>query len=113
MQVTLYSFTPSRLSYFSMIIRSVRHKGLKRLVEDGDRSGVPADVAAKLRRILSFLAQIRREDEFHLTASWKAHQLGGERKGVWSLHVTKNWRITFSVDQDAIEIIDLNFEDYH
>ena len=45
--------------------------------------------------------------------SWKAHQLVGDRKGVWSLSVTKNWRITFRIDQATIEIVDLDYEDYH
>jgi len=27
--------------------------------------------------------------------------------------VTKNWRITFRIDREEIEIIDLNYEDYH
>jgi len=45
--------------------------------------------------------------------SWKAHQLIGDRKGTWSLFVTRNWRITFTIDQAEIEIIDLDCEDYH
>ena len=45
--------------------------------------------------------------------SWKAHSLTGRRKGTWSLFVTKNWRITFRIDQDQIEIVDLDYEDYH
>ena len=44
---------------------------------------------------------------------WRAHQLSGGRKGTWSLSVTRNWRLTFSVDQTDDEIIDLDFEDYH
>jgi len=27
--------------------------------------------------------------------------------------VTKNWRMTFRVDRDEIEIVDLDYEDYH
>lgn len=113
MQVSLYGFTLFLLVWSGMIIRNVRHKGLRRLLEEGDRSGVPADAAPKLRRILSFLTQITHEDELHLAASWKAYQLTGDRKGIWSLHVTKNWRLTFGIDQAAIEIIDLDYEDYH
>ena len=45
--------------------------------------------------------------------SWKAHQLTGDRKGTWSLFVTKNWRLTFQIDQAELEIIDLDYEDYH
>ena len=37
----------------------------------------------------------------------------GDRKGTWSLFVTKNWRMTFRIDRDEIEIIDLDYEDYH
>jgi toxin HigB-1 len=48
-----------------------------------------------------------------MAPSWKAHQLSGDRKGVWSLSVTRNWRLTFRIDGQAIEIIDLDYEDYH
>ena len=44
---------------------------------------------------------------------WKAHTLTGNRKGLWSLHVTRNWRLTFSVDIAEREIVNLNLEDYH
>jgi proteic killer suppression protein len=43
--------------------------------------------------------------------TWKAHILTGDRKGTWSLSVTRNWRLTFGIGDD--EIIDLNLEDYH
>jgi plasmid maintenance system killer protein len=39
--------------------------------------------------------------------------LTGDRKGTWALHVTKNWRITFQIDREEIEIVDLDTEDYH
>jgi proteic killer suppression protein len=42
---------------------------------------------------------------------WKAHQLAGARKGVWSLHVTRNWRLTFQIKDN--EILDVDYEDYH
>ncbi len=32
---------------------------------------------------------------------------------MWSLTVTANWRLTFRIDRDAMEIVDLNYEDYH
>ena len=41
----------------------------------------------------------------------EAHQLTGDRKGVWSLHVTRNWRLTFRIEED--EIVDVDYEDYH
>lgn len=42
--------------------------------------------------------------------SEKAHQLGGNRKGTWSLHVTANWRLTFRIEHE--ELVEVNYEDY-
>jgi proteic killer suppression protein len=95
-----------------MKIRNVVHKGLRRLIEDDDTSGVQAAVVDKLRRIVAFLQDMDREDELRTVPSWKAHRLTGDRKGTWSLFVTKNWRLVFRIDQDEIEIIDLDFQDY-
>lgn len=53
------------------------------------------------------------EDELRTVRTWKAHRLTGDRKGTWSLFVSKNWRLTFGIDQAEIELIDLDYEDYH
>ena len=96
-----------------MRIRNVVHKGLRRFIEDDDATGLQAAVVLKFRRIVTFLQDMEREDELRTVPSWKAHQLTGDRKGTWSLFVTKNWRITFRINQTEIEIIDLDYEDYH
>jgi len=96
-----------------MKIRNVLHKGLRCFIEDDDASGLQAVTISKIRRIVSFLQDMEREDELRTIPVWKAHQLTGDRKGTWSLFVTRNWRITFRIDQNEIEIIDLNYEDYH
>jgi proteic killer suppression protein len=96
-----------------MKIRNVLHKGLRRFIEHDDKSGIQAAVAEKLRRMISFLQDMEREDELRTVPSWKAHKLTGDRKGTWSLFVTKNWRLTFQIEQNEIEIIDLDYEDYH
>ena len=51
--------------------------------------------------------------DLHDVPTWKVHQLSGDRKGTWSLAVTRNWRITFRIDKTRNEIFDLDFEDYH
>jgi len=96
-----------------MKIRNVIHKGLRRFIENDDPSGLQPAVVSKVQRILSFLQDMETEDELRLVPSWKAHIMTGDRKGTWSLFVTKNWRMTFRVDKDGIEIIDLDYEDYH
>jgi proteic killer suppression protein len=56
-----------------------------------------------------------REDarELRDVPSWRVHQLTGDRKGTWSLTVTRNWRLTFRIDRTEGEILDLSYEDYH
>ena len=41
----------------------------------------------------------------------EGHQLTGNRKDVGSSHVTRNWRLTFRVEDG--EIRDVDYEDYH
>jgi proteic killer suppression protein len=96
-----------------MIIRNIVHRGLRRFVENDDASGLPATFVGKIRNIISFLQQMDEASELRSIPSWKAHQLTGNRKGEWSLAVSRNWRITFSIDRAEGEIIDLDFEDYH
>ena len=96
-----------------MKIRNVVHKGLRRFIEHDDASGLQPPVVEKIRRMISFLQDMAREDEMRRVPGWKAHLLTGDRRGTWSLFVTKNWRMTSRIDADEIEIIDLDYEDYH
>jgi toxin HigB-1 len=96
-----------------MKIRNVRHKGLRRFIEADDASGLQPAVVDKLRKMISLLQDMMSLDELRSIPVWKAHQLTGDRKGVWSLFVTKNWRLTFRIDDAEIEIFDLDYEDYH
>jgi len=96
-----------------MQIRNVVHRGLRRFVQFDDPSGLAPSVVEKVRNILTFLQEMEDVQELRDVASWKAHLLTGNRKGTWSLAVTRNWRITFRIDPLAGEILDLDYEDYH
>ena len=96
-----------------MRIQNVIHRGLKRFIERNDASGLAPAVVEKVRNIVSFLQEMQDVQELSDVTSWKAHQLTGDRKGTWSLNVTRNWRMTFKVDQTEGEIVDLDYEDYH
>jgi proteic killer suppression protein len=96
-----------------MNIGSVRHKALRRFIEKDDPSGLPDAFVEKIRNILSFLQDMERVEEVQNIPSWRAHQLSGDRKDVWSLAVSRNWRITFRIDEVEMEIVDLDYEDYH
>lgn len=95
-----------------MNIRSFSHKGLKRLYVEDDAKGVPPDSADKLRKMLAFLDDMQDPEELGSLPVWKAHVLTGDRKGTWSLSVTRNRRLTFRIDTER-EICDLNLGDYH
>jgi toxin HigB-1 len=87
------------------------HKALEQFYEEGLTKGLPADAVSKLRAMFAVLDRIKDIDELKAWPLWKVHALTGGRKGTWSLHVTRNWRLTFRVE--ANEIFDVNFEDYH
>jgi proteic killer suppression protein len=93
-------------------IRSFSHKGLKRLYSEDSAKGVAADTADKLRKMFAFLDAMQEAGELRALAVWKVHTLTGDREGTWSLSVTRNRRLTFTIDAGR-EICDLNLEDYH
>ncbi len=95
-----------------MDFRSVRHKGLRRWLARGDAAGLPQAHAAKISAMVSFLSAAAGIEAVQRLAVWRAHQLTGDRRGTWSLVVSRNWRLTFRVN-DANEIVDLDLEDYH
>jgi proteic killer suppression protein len=94
-------------------IRNVIHRGLRRFIERDESSGLSPAVVEKVRNIVTFLQEMEDARELRDIPSWKAHQLTGDRKGVWSLHVTRNWRIAFRIDGSEEEIVDLDYEDYN
>ena len=96
-----------------MKIRNFVHKGLKRFYEQADAKGLPSGCVDKLRKMIVYLEAMGDVGELHSVPVWKAHHLAGSRKGTWSLHVTRNWRLTFWIDNDQQEICDVDFEDYH
>jgi toxin HigB-1 len=94
-----------------MRIRGFRHKGLRLLFEEDIARGLPTETVDKLRKMLAFLQDVSTASELRDVPVWKAHQLAGDRRGTWSLHVTRNWRLTFRIEDG--EIVDVDFEDYH
>lgn len=96
-----------------MKIRSFVHKGLKRLYAEDSAKGVPPDTVDKLRKMFAYLDDMEDPEELRALAAWKAHTLTGDRKGRWSLSVTRHRRLTFRIDTAEREICDVNLEDYH
>ena len=95
-----------------MQIESIRHKALLRFAETGKSQGLPTKLVERLRGMLAYIDAIQTAAELRVPPNYGAHLLTGDRKGVWSLTVTKNWRMTFRVN-DAGAIEDIDLEDYH
>lgn len=96
-----------------MVIRSVRHRGLRRLIEDDNPRFIGHDLVDRVRKILTALILADHMDGFITDAPprWRVHRLLGDRQGEWSVSVSGNWRITF--EEDDGYIYRLNLEDYH
>jgi len=92
------------------MIESFRHKGLRKLYEDGETRFLPADEVGKIKRILSYLESAEKPQALNLPG-YRFHQLKGEYRGSYSVTVTGNDRIIFRfVDGNAV---DVDYLDYH
>lgn len=92
------------------MIRTIRHKGLKRLYEDDDPRGVFAEHVEKLRDILARLDAATTAADMELPG-FRLHPLKGEWKGFWAVTVRANWRVIFHFA--AGEAVDVDYIDYH
>ena len=96
-----------------MRIRNFAHKGLKRFYTEAVTKGVPPDSADKLTKMFAYLDNMEDAEELRALPAWRAHMLTGDRRGTWSLSVSRNRRLTFRIDMAEREICDVNLEDYH
>lgn len=94
-----------------MDIRSIRHRGLRRLLEQDDPRELRGDLVKRIRNVLAMLVVASDIETLQGPPGWRIHQLVGDRAGTWSISVSGNWRITFVVDTGVIA--DLDLEDYH
>ena len=86
------------------MIRSFKHRGLKRLYERGDRSGIRPDLLDTVERILTVLDSATTPRALDLPR-YRLHPLKGDLRGLWSVTVRANWRIVFRFEgTDAFEL---------
>jgi proteic killer suppression protein len=91
------------------MIRTIRHKGLRRLFEQDDPRGVNPEHAETLRDILATLHSASTLAHLDQTGL-RLHPLKGQMKGCWAVTVRANWRVIFRFD-DGVE--DVDYVDYH
>ena len=92
------------------MIRNFRHRGLQRLFQRGDRSRIRADIVDKLERVLARLDAWAEPADME-APGFRLHAMTGDRKGFWSVVISRNWRVIFRFEDGDAR--DVDFVDYH
>lgn len=92
------------------MICSFRHRGLKRLYERGDASGIRPDLLDKVRTILAHLDGAQNVEGMRLPGL-RLHTLKGDLQGCHAVTVKANWRVIFRFEGGDAH--DVELVDYH
>lgn len=92
------------------MIKSFRHKGLKRFYEAGSLAGIKPQHAKRLRMQLAALDTATSIEDMDVPG-FRLHPLKGHKEERWSVWVNGNWRLTFAFRDGNAYILD--YEDYH
>ena len=92
------------------MILHFRHRGLRRMREQGDARYLPPQYVDKIEDILARLDAAADPSKMDIPG-FRLHQLHGELAGHWAVRVSRNWRITFRFA--GADVYDVDLVDYH
>lgn len=92
------------------MIKSFRHKGLRRFYESGSVAGIQPQHAKRLRMQLAALDTAVSVVDMDIPG-FRLHPLKGAERERWSIWVNGNWRLTFEFRDGNAYVLD--YEDYH
>ena len=92
------------------MIKSFKHKGLKKFFTTGSTAGIQAAHATKISDRLAFLHSAVTIEDMNIPG-YRLHQLKGKKKDLWAVDVSGNWRIVFRFEDGDAYVV--NYEDYH
>ena len=92
------------------MIRTFRHKGLRRFYRSGSKAGIRPDHAERLQEILTALDAAAVVSDMGYPTSG-LHPLKGSWAGHWGVSVSGNWRVTFQFQSG--DVYDVDYVDYH
>ena len=92
------------------MIKTFQHKGLKAFFETGSKVGIQAQHATHLRLQLAKLNAAQNATDMDLP-NWRLHPLKGNLVNYWAVWVDKNWRLTFTFEDNNAVLVD--YQDYH
>ena len=96
--------------YNPPMIRSFRHRGLRRLYERDDPSRIGANLLDRVALALADLDAASKPGDIDLPG-YRLHPLRGDRRGLWSISISGNWRLTFRFEDG--DVYDVDLVDYH
>ncbi|MCB1584213.1 MAG: type II toxin-antitoxin system RelE/ParE family toxin [Xanthomonadales bacterium] len=92
------------------MIKSFSHKGLELFFTTGSTKGIQFEHASRLELVLQALHTSTEIQDMSIPG-WRLHELSGNRKGIWSVRISGNWRVTFEFTDGHAYLV--NYEDYH
>jgi proteic killer suppression protein len=92
------------------VIKSFKHKGLRKFFQTGSTAGIQPKHKVKLADQLDLLDSAVTVQDMDVPG-WQLHEFKGELKGRWSVSVNGNWRMTFEFENADAFVVD--YEDYH
>lgn len=94
-----------------MAIQRFKHNGLKRFFENCDARHIPQQHKERIAYILRALDRNNPMKALAALPGLRLHPLKGDRKSEWAVRVSRNWRITFRIEDGNAYDVDLT--DYH
>ena len=92
------------------MIRSFRHKGLRKFFESASVAGIQPHHEKRLRMQLAAFDTAQSVQDMNIPG-FRLHPLKGAQRGRGSIWVNANWRLTFEFSEGHVS--DLDYEDYH
>lgn len=92
------------------MLRTIRHKGIKRLVQRNDRSGLSAEQLPRIVRVVALLDRATTPQDLDIPG-YHLHPLRGDLQGFWSVRITGYYRLIFRMENG--DVFDIDLVDYH
>ena len=92
------------------MIKSFKHKGVRKFFITGNKAGIQPAHVARLSRQLLRLGKATVATDMNMPG-WHLHSLKGNKAGRWAVSVSGNWRLTFRFEDGHAH--DVDYDDYH
>lgn len=92
------------------MIKTWKHKGLRKFYETNSKAGIKPEHAKRLTIVLQLLDVAEEPEDLDLPG-FNFHGIEGNLQGYYSIKVNGNWRIIFQFENNDAILVD--YVDYH